>query len=129
MNYNPFNIPDLTPMYDAVRDYVKENQGKQGFILTADNECGFMYSLIWRDTFDCSNYYDESAVVAVRVNDKDRIQIIFDSSVYDVYDPEIKSKVVNASEEDWFDIEYEERIYYLPTIFNLAENIEQYVER
>lgn len=122
MNYNPFNIPDLTPMYNSVRDYIKEHQGDKGFINTSNEECDGIYYIIWSGRDD--ECYERRAV-AVKVIDT-RIYVLVDFNCeYTITDDEIRDKYY---EQDWYDLAYSD-ILYIPTIFSLADNIEQYVER
>ena len=119
---NKFNIPDLNPMYDSVREYIKENQGKKGFILTEPQGIKDTISTI---VFESEFYMMcfEAVVKAVRVKDE-RIEVLYSTS----NTPYTESDVCEIAEEFWYDIKNSPNIEYITTIFNIAENIEQYVE-
>lgn len=117
---NPFNIPDLRSMYNAVRDYVKEHQGEKGFINTDDPHCDTMYTI----AYDCG-YKDvsEYEIKAVRVDSHNKLQILYDS--FFVY---YTDESIAEMEKEWRDVEYDDYVCYIPTIFNIAEGIREYVE-
>ena len=116
---NPMRIPDLSPMYEAVRDFVKENQGDKGFICTDNYECDAIWCIVYDlDYFEAHEY----EVKAVRVKNKN-LEILFDS-------PSIRYDDKSCAEIDddaWCDVMYDDCVYYVPTIFNIAENIQEYV--
>lgn len=116
---NPMRIPDLTPMYEAVRDFVKENQGDKGFICTDDEKCDTIWTIVYSDMYATSFEYE---VKAVRVKNED-LEIIYDYPGIIYEDEEIR----NRDEDDWSSVQYDDFVYYIPTIFNLAENIQEYV--
>lgn len=117
---NPFHIPDLTPMYNAVRDYIKEHQGEKGYISTWEEGFDILWTMIYTG-YDSE--YEEQMVYAVRVKNDD-IQI-----VYDTYRTKYTDEyIASLGDEDWYSIRYDDCIVYLPTIFSIAESIESYVE-
>ena len=121
LDKNPFRIPDLTPMYEAVRDYVKAHQGKKGFICTDDDDCDTIWTIVY--SYDDFRAY-EFQVKAVRVDKHNNLQIAYDTSNV-IY----TNKSINLGEGvEWCDVQYDDYVYYIPTIFNLAENIREYVE-
>ena len=120
---NPFKIPDLTPMYEAVRDYVKKHQGEKGFILTDNPDCDTIWTIVFDDyDYDAKEY----EVKAIRVNEYNSLQIIYDPSSVK-YD---ESSVCDMMEDNevWYDVQYDDYVYFIPTIFNIAESIQEYVE-
>ena len=119
---NPFCIPDLTLMYEKVRDFIRNNQGEKGFICTHNPQCDTIFTIIYDG---CSYEVNEYTIKAVRVNDYNRIQILFDT-FNTVYTEEIISDMMNDN-EDWYDVQYDDAVYYIPTIFNIAEYIREYV--
>lgn len=123
---NPFNVPDLTPMYEAVRDYVKEHQGEKGFILTDNPE----NDTIWAICYDeAMNSAWEPEVKAVRVNKYGALQAVIDNSSV-CYDEDRVAKIPEETQGVcgfWLDVQYDDYLYFIPTIFNIAENIEEYV--
>ena len=120
--YNPFRIPDLTPMYVALRDFIKEHQGEKGFINTSDLEADCIY------TIEYSKYSGEALelhVKAVRVNEHDCIEILSDET-----DASYDDDAILAAEQNdnrWKDLQYDDNLYYVPTVFNIAENIAEFV--
>lgn len=117
---NPFNIPNLQTMVDAVTAFVGKNQGKKGFILTDDIRNDAIYDIEFSPE---ENRADEFHVKAVRVTPRGELQILTD--LYNVrFDDQA---VKEARETDWDSVQYSDIIYFVPTIFNIAENIEEYV--
>lgn len=121
MNNNPFCIPDLNPMYNKVKDFVKEHQGEKGFILTDNSEC----DTIWTIVYD--GYYGEVRefeVKAVRVVG-DRLECY-----YDLPGVTYKEKDIEYIEtRDWHSVVTDDEVMYIPTIFSIAESISEYVEQ
>lgn len=124
---NPFKVPDLTPMYEAVRDYIKDHQGKKGFILTDNSE----NDTIWAICYDeARNSAWEPEVKAVRVNKYGVLQAVIDNSSV-LYDEDRVAKIPEETQDVrgfWLDVQYDDYLYFVPTIFNIAENIEEYVD-
>jgi len=119
---NRFNIPDLNPMYGSVRKYIEENQGTKGFILTEPQGIKDTISTI---VFE-SEFFEvcyEAVVKAIRVKNN-RIEIIYSQS--DTL-PYKESDIKELDEDSWEDIK-SPKIEYISTLFNIAENIEQYTE-
>ena len=116
---NPMRIPDLSPMYEAVRDFVKENQGDKGFICTDNSECDTIWCIVYDfDYFEIREY----AVKVIRVKNN-TLEIIYDPPMIH-YDDE---SIAELSDDEWFELKYSDSIYYIPTLFNIAENIQAYV--
>ena len=121
MKHPDFKIPNLDPMYEAVVNFVKEHQGEKGYI-----DC---QPYLGNDVIYCAEYDDwvfgaiEKYVIAVRVKGED-LQIMRQLIAYGVYEyaPEDFTW-----EEDWVSVRWSD-IYYVPTLFNIAENIWEYVE-
>ncbi len=116
---NPFNIPNLQPMVDAVTAFVGKNQGKKGFILTDNPDKDRIYDIEY--SFD-DNRADEFHVKAIRVKNG-MLEIITDVSNVRYNDEEVRE----IPESDWDSVQYSDIIFFVPTIFNIAENIEEYV--
>lgn len=124
---NPFSIPDLTPMLDAVEAFVKEHQGEKGFILTDNPENDTIWAICYDET---QNSAWEPEVKAVRVNKHGVLQAVIDNSSV-CYDEERVAKIPEETQDVcgfWLDVRYDDYLYFIPTIFNIAENIEEYVE-
>lgn len=116
---NPMRIPDLSPMYEAVRDFIRENQGDKGFICTEDNRCDTIWTYVYNDTLTSIYEYQ---VKAVRVKNN-RLEVLYDLSQIFYEDEMVKIQ----SEDEWYDVQYADLILYVPTIFNIAECIQEYV--
>ena len=116
------NIPNLDPLYEEVVAYVKEHQGDKGYIdcqpsLNGDIIYGFIYE-------DFSGVGEEKFVYGVRVVDGDLECLLEDitRTYRTVYQPE---DFQNA--EGWESVRWSD-VYYIPTLFNIAESIEEYGE-
>jgi len=116
---NPMRIPDLTPMYEAVRDFVKEHQGDKGFICTDDNRCDTIWCIVYSEISGTAYEYE---VKAVRVK-HNTLQVVYDTPGI-IYDGDA---VMRMSDEEWYDVQFDDNVYFIPTIFNIAENIQEYV--
>lgn len=122
---NPFRIPRLNRMHRAVLRYVRRHQGPEGYIDTQDIDCDTIYTFIYNyDAFQAL----EMRIHGVRVNPRNGdLEILFHgdntprrtSIVYDKED-------FNAPDADWRSVKYDETVYYIPTIFNIAEYIREY---
>lgn len=124
---NPFSIPDLTPMLDAVKAFVKEHQGEKGFILTDNPENDTIWAICYDET---KNSAWEPEVKAVRVNKHGVLQVVVDNSSVR-YDEDSVAKIPEETQDVcgfWLDVQYDDYLYFVPTIFNIAENIEEYVK-
>lgn len=117
---NPLGIPDLTPMLEKVTAYVKKAQGDKGYIDTQDREADAIYSITLDET---QTKVVEMMVHGVRVNENGELQI--------VQKPVMRSYFEEMTEEDfktadWRNIQYDDCVYYIPTLFNIAEFIREY---
>lgn len=123
---NPFLIPNLQPMTDAVTDYVAMYQGEKGYILTEHST--HHNDIIWGLVYNAARgEAQEAKVKAVRVKEGS-LQALFDASDA-VYNDET---VKRASEGDklfgsWLDVHYDDCVYYVHTIFFIAEYVAEYV--
>lgn len=118
------NIPNLDPLYEEVAQYVEEHQGEKGYIdcqpsLNGDIIYGFIY-----DAFVGSGL--EKFVYAVRWTGEDLEVLLEDitSNYRTVYTPE---DYKNTEDSDWYSVRWGD-VYYIPTLFNIAECIEEYGE-
>lgn len=121
MNNNIFNIPDLTPMYKSVCAFVLEHQGEKGFIHCDREDCDNIYAIAY--DFDDAEAL-EVQVKAVRFY-QNKLQVIIDG--YNVKYTEDDVRQFNDDAESWYDVQNDDTVYFIPTIFNIAENIQQYV--
>ncbi len=123
--YNPFHIPDLTPMYEALKDFIKEHQGDKGYILT-DNDA---LDPIWSFVYDESEHKAvEVEVKAVQVDKHGCIKVIVDD-----FNTKYDDKSVSMADKAdtiygaWLDLQYDDNLFYIHTVFSIAESIQEYV--
>ena len=129
-----FNIPNLDDLYEEVAAYVREHQGEKGYI-----DCQ-PYQYEPGDIIFCFEYNDESGwgeermVYGVRWNEEQRdLEICFEPYmrsyrlVYDekAFKGEYEGEYEDANAE-WYSVRWSDIIYFIPTIFSIAENIEEY---
>lgn len=119
------NIPNLDSLYDEVVAYVKEHQGEKGYI-----DCQpFMKEsgdTIYAIVYDNDEWIGmEKYVYAVRVADDDLECLVEDitNTFRVVYKPEDFTS--EDTKDKWFSVRYSD-VYYVPTLFNIAECIEEY---
>ena len=129
------NIPNLTPLYDEVVAYVKEHQGEKGYIDcqpfledSGDIIYGFAYDEEHRAGMEEYVY----GVRVVMIDDEEGYHNEGDLEV--ILEPILSSYRVKYQKEDftdedaWQSVRWSDVIYYIPTIFSIAESIEQYGE-
>lgn len=117
---NKISIPDLTPMYESVKSFVLEHQEPAGFLYTQNSECDTIWVMVYED-YDFT--YLEFEIKALRVKNNS-LECIYDRPYLDWS----KEAIANAPDEEWHDVRWDDFIYFIPTIFNIAENIEEYVK-
>lgn len=111
-------------LYDVVRDFVKEHQGEKGYINTniydeeTDNDGNdIIYGVEYCDEHEMG---EEHIIFGVRVKN-DFLQVLmlpnWDEPTNESYE----------NEDMWDNVQGGISCYYLPTIINLAECIEEYV--
>ena len=130
-NKNPFGIPDLTPMYEAVTAFVKEKQGEKGFIDTQDERCDTIWG--YEYTSGPGLEVQETQVKAVRADAAGRLQVVTDFDFINYSDEDIRNCTETPDPKEsfpthWKDVKDGDEILYVQTLFNIAENIEQYAE-
>ena len=123
------NIPNLDPLFDEVVAYVKEHQGEKGYIDCqpfSDEMSDIIYGFIYEDF---SGVGEEKYVYAVRWNEEwDDLEVLLEDITRTyrvVYKPEDFTSKDN--EDKWHSLRWSD-VYYIPTLFNIAECIEEYVE-
>ena len=127
-----FNIPNLDDLYEEVATYVREHQGEKGYIdcQPYQKEPGDIIYTFEYNEF--SGWGEERMVYGVRWNEEERdLEICFEPyvrSYHLVYDEkafrgEHEDKDANA---EWYSVRWSDIIYFIPTIFSIAENIEEY---
>lgn len=112
-------VLNLDPMFNDLKMYIEEHQGEKGYIDTQecsmkDTIFGFMYN-------EDLETFEESVVYGVRVKDDD-IEIILEHSAMS-YNVEYTDEDFKNAE--WVSLRWSD-VLYIQTLFNIAENIEEY---
>ena len=123
------SIPNLDGLFKKVVKFVKANQGEKGYIdcqpFKADDDGtirgDIIYGIVFDEAEDCGV---EKYVYGVRVVDND-IEILLESVTRTYRTVYKNSDFINSDE--WLSLRWSE-VYYVPTLFNIAEAIEEYVE-
>lgn len=125
---------DIEPMYESVCEYVKTHQGPKGYI-----DCQ-PYQKNADDTIYSFEFDEEKKagiemmVYGVRWNEKEhdleicsepyspRNHIIYTADVF------TGTCVEEEANAEWKSVKHSDQVYYVPTLFNIAEDIEEYGE-
>lgn len=123
MEQSRFNT-DITPLYNAVRDFIKEHQGEKGYINVQDKSKDTIYAVAYEDL----DYYTlcEGRVKAIRVKD-DEIEIIYENEPYYINTVWTDEDIRDADENDWELVLGSEKVFCTQTLYSIAENIDEYV--
>ena len=118
---------DITQsLFEAVKAFVLEHQGKKGFINTSNDSKS---ELIWTLEFDNDNGGDpmfaELIVAAVRVKDGN-LEILYNRGLG--LDDEEIAEECEGNDAGWTDIYRDNSVIFLNTLFSIAENIEDFVD-
>lgn len=119
------NIPNLDPLYDEVVAFVKENQGEKGYIDCQpyqENPGDIIYTVVYNYE---SGWGEERMVFGVRVtNDEEGEDLEI------CYEPWMRTYRTIYSEQDFKEADWQSvrwsDVYYIHTLFNIAECIEEY---
>lgn len=132
MYESKIHIPNLDQMYDEVCDYVRENQGEKGYIdCQPYQECPGDIIYTYEFT-DFSGQFEERMVYGVRWNEEEKdLEICFEQDMRtyrlicdeDYFKGTCEDPEANA---EWYSVRWSDIVLYIPTIFNLAECIEEY---
>ena len=133
-NSDMINIPNLDDLYEEVATYVREHQGEKGYIdcQPYQEEPGdIIYCFEYNDF---SGWGEERMVYGVRWNEEQRdLEICFEPYMrtyrlkYD--EKSFKGEYDGEDAEanaDWYSVRWSDIIYFIPTIFSIAESIEEY---
>jgi hypothetical protein len=128
------NIPNLDDLYEEVATYVREHQGEKGYIdcQPYQKEPGDIIYTFEYNEF--SGWGEERMVYGVRWNEEERdLEICFEPYVRSyrlVYDEKAFKGEYEGEDKDanaeWYSVRWSDIIYFIPTIFSIAENIEEY---
>lgn len=128
------NIPNLDDLYEEVATYVREHQGEKGYIdcQPYQEEPGdIIYTIVYNEF---SGWGEERMVYGVRWNEEERdLEICFEPymrSYHLVYDEKAFKGEYEGEDKDanaeWYSVRWSDIVYYIPTIFSIAESIEEY---
>ena len=128
------NIPNLDALYEGVCTYVKEHQGEKGYIDVQpyQEEPGdIIYTFEYNED---SGWGEERMVYGVRWNEEEKdLEICFEPfmrTYHLVYDEKAFKGEYEGEDKDanaeWYSVRWSDIVYYVPTLFNIAENIEEY---
>lgn len=137
MEYH-INIPDLEPMYQQVLSFVKEKQGEKDYIDTQRKDCDKMYFYAYAEDYTISPEMYEGLIVGIRVNN-DMVEILGTTNYINTRlrfeDKDFKEASNNYNKNYLFTDDWElcwqpirgnDIIHFIPTLFSIAESIEQY---
>lgn len=133
---NKFKIPNLDPMYEAVLKFVKKHQGEKGYIDCQPYQKNSGDIIYTYEFMDFSGCYEERMVYGVRVvnnGEGDDLEICFEPYMRTyrvIYDNETFRGLYEGdlaeSNAEWYSVKWSDAVLYIPTIFNIAEAIEEY---
>ena len=115
-------IPCLDTLYEKTKEFVKNHQGEKGYIDTQDERLDTITAIVYDGEY---GYASENKVHGVRVNpESDDLEIC--------YEPIMVTYKVEYRDEDFKSAEWEtvrngDCVNYIPTIFAIAESIEEYI--
>lgn len=116
-------IPNLDKLFNKVVEFVKLNQGEKGYIdCQPSHKSDIIYSVMYEDFSGCGV---EQYVYGVRVKDGD-LEVLLEPimrTYLTVYQDEDFTS--EDAEEKWYSVRWSD-VYYIPTLFNIAECIEEY---
>lgn len=118
-------IPNLDTMYEDVVAFVKANQGEKGYIDTQSDENDTIYGFEYNYEYQQG---EERVVHGVRVDEDGDLQVVLEPIMrtYKVtYDDDAFRGVAEEGNAQWESVKWSD-VYYVPTLFNIAENIEEY---
>jgi hypothetical protein len=118
-------IPNFDKLYEKVVEFVKAHQGEKGYIdCQPCRKLDTIYGIIYDDDM---RYAVEKYVYAVRVVDGDLECLLEDITfTYNVtYQPEDFTS--EETKDQWHSVRWSD-VYYVHTLINIAECIEEYVD-
>mgnify|MGYP003291935115 CR=1 FL=1 len=116
-------IPSLDQMYEDVKKVVLEAQGDKAFIDTDPKDC--VDTIHTHKYSEVSDIFEEEIVFGVRVKDGD-LQIIPNPWMRTYHNRPTDEEY--ADDNNWHSVKNSDAILYVPTIFNIAENIREYID-
>lgn len=120
------SIPNLDNLFKKTCEFVKEHQGEKGYIETQNTDCDTIFTLVY---FESEFQAKEMRVHGVRVNPaNDDLEILYDNDVTGRITIEYSEEDFKSKDAEWESVRWSDVVYYVLTIFNIAEFIEEYVE-
>jgi len=118
------SIPNLDPLYNTLRNYIKEHQGDQGYINTDSCLNGRNLDTIYGIKY-CqeSEIGEERIVFGVRVRNDD-IEVLMKPWMRTFHNCPEKEEYTD--DHNWDTLKSGDTCYYIPTLFSIAETIEEY---
>lgn len=117
-------IPNFDKLFDKVKEFVETHQGEKGFIdCQPSHKLDIIYAVMYEDFSGCGV---ERYVYGVRVKDGD-LEVLLEPimrTYLTVYQDEDFTS--EDAEEKWFSVRWSD-VYYVHTLINIAESIEEYV--
>lgn len=116
-------VPNLDKLYKTTCEYVKNHQGKKGYIDTQAKDCDSIYGMVYEE----ENYRGvEVDIKGVRYNEEiNELEVVYEYIFYPTFIEYTEESF--ADEEKWIPIRYNDIIYYVYTLLQIAESIHQYV--
>jgi hypothetical protein len=112
-------LPSFGELDVKTCEFVRDYQGKKGYIDTQNRSCDILWGFIMDYDIDC---YKETHIKAVRYNKTyGRIEVVCDEL-------NIKYSSKDFKDADWEPISGGD-IQYIATLYNIAEVIHEYVEK
>lgn len=120
------SIPNLDNLFKKTCEFVKGHQGEKGYIETQNDDCDTIFTLVY---FESEFQAKEMRVHGVRVNPtNDDLEIVYDNDVTGSLRIEYSEEDFKSKDAEWESVRWSDVVYYVLTIFNIAEFIEEYVE-
>jgi hypothetical protein len=128
-----YSIPNLDPLYREVVDYVKAHQGEKGYIDCqpyAEDAGDLIYGFVYDEEHRAGMEEFVYGVRVVTVDDAEGyhnegdLEAIFEPftpSCHVIYKPEDFK-----NEDAWMSVRWSDVVYYIPTLYSIAESIEEY---
>lgn len=102
-------------------NYVAEHQNDKGFINTETKDNS--NEIIWAITLDSDGYLMERQVKAVKV-EHGNLMILIDDGCITYTDEDIKADPC----DNWYFVSGDDYVYYYPTLYSVASNIDQFIK-
>lgn len=119
-------IPNLDKLYDSLKEFIEAHQGEKGYVdCQPSRRLDSIFAIIYDDD---EGRGVEHYVYALRVKEGD-IEVLLESILRShlvVYEEADFHGEETEGTRGWFSLRSSD-VYYVPTIFSIAEAIEEYV--